>query len=215
MMRCEEVQELMPDYADGLLSELTRRRIDNHLTNCRACSADFALWKGSSDWMKADRERYHAVTPSKSIVDAVMARILSEEKWAIPIGKKVFTVTARMRRVGACAAIILLMLCSFTLYVNTSSTEQANSLMIDGEVVAMGKKAQVITSSIQTEDGTYVVEPQPLVSDEKPLVRETASIVPFNSVHSPTDPTQPNYGIVLSVFGILVTVLSMSWLTRA
>jgi predicted anti-sigma-YlaC factor YlaD len=215
MMKCEEVQELMPDYADGLLSEVTRRRIDNHLTSCRACDADYALWKDSGDWMKSDREQYHAVAPSKSIVDAVMARILSEEKWAIPIGRKVFTVTARMRRVGACAAIILLMLCSFTLYVNTSSTEQANSLMIDGEVVAMGKKAQVITSSMQTADGTYVVEPQPLVSDEKPLVKGTASIVPFNGDHEPTDPTKPNYGIVLSVFGILVTVLSMSWLTRA
>lgn len=216
MMRCEEVQELLPDYAENRLSEVTQRRVDNHMAICHACRADYEIWSDSGKWIELDKEEYHAVTPSRSIVDAVMARILSEEKWAIPIGRKIFTLTARMRRIGVSAAVILLMLFSYSLYLNTSTTEEANSLVINGEVMAMNSpKAQVISSSMQTDDGTYVVEAQPFSSQNEPLPNANASIVPFDGKPSGSDSVKPNFNIVLSVFGILVTVLTMSWLTRA
>ncbi|MGG1659669.1 zf-HC2 domain-containing protein [Brevibacillus sp. NRS-1366] len=216
MMKCEEVQEILPEYADNLLPEVTRRRVDNHMATCYACRADYEMWSDSGEWMETHKEEYHSVTPSRSIVDAVMARILSEEKWAIPIGRKIFSVTARMRRIGASVAVLLLMLFTFTLYVNTSTTEQANSFIIDGEIMAMNtQKAQVISSSMQSDDGTYVVEAGQLSSKEEPLANATASIVPLDGKPSSTDLAKPNYSIVLSVFGILVTVLTMSWLTRA
>ncbi|USG63495.1 zf-HC2 domain-containing protein [Brevibacillus ruminantium] len=215
MMKCEEVQDRMPDYADGLLPDITRRRMDHHLASCSSCRSDYSLWQDSSNWMETDKEQYHSITPTRSIVDAVMARILSEEKWAIPIGRKVFAVTARMRRIGASAAVILMMLCTFTLYVNSTNAEQANSLLIGNEVLAMGKHAQVVTSSTQSEDGTYIVEPQPLVSEGQPLASATASIIPMEGKAGEQDHDEPNYGMVLSLFGILVTVLTMSWFTRA
>jgi len=216
MMKCEEIQEILPEYADNLLPEVTQRRVDNHMATCYACRADYEMWSDSGEWMETHKEEYHSVTPSRSIVDVVMARILSEEKWAIPIGRKIFSVTARMRRIGASVAVLLLMLFTFTLYVNTSTTEQANSLIIDGEVMAMNTpKVQVISSSMQSDDGTYVVEAGQFSSKETPLANATASIVPLDGKPSSTDLAKPNYSIVLSVFGILVTVLTMSWLTRA
>ncbi|GED66689.1 hypothetical protein BRE01_03910 [Brevibacillus reuszeri] len=214
-MKCEEVQEILPEYADKLLPEMTQRRVDHHMATCYACRADYEMWTDSGEWMETHKEEYHSVTPSRSIVDAVMARILSEEKWAIPIGRKIFSVTARMRRIGASVAVLLLMLFTFTLYVNTSTTDQANSLVINGEVMAMNTpKAQVISSSIQSDDGTYVVEATPL-SKEDTLVNATASIMALEGKPSTTELPKPNYSIMLSVFGILITVLTMSWLTRA
>ncbi|MBY0050380.1 zf-HC2 domain-containing protein [Brevibacillus agri] len=216
MMKCEEVQEILPDYAENLLPEVTQRRVDHHMASCYACRSDYEIWSDSGEWMAMDKEEYHSVTPSRSIVDAVMARILSEEQWAIPIGRKIFSVTARMRRMGASVAVLLLLLFTFTLYVNTSSTEQANALVINGEVMAMNTpKAQVISSSMQTDDGTYVVEAQPLSSQGDALASATASIVPLDGKPATADAAKPNYSIVLSVFGILITVLTMSWLTRA
>jgi len=215
MMRCEEVQELLPDYAENLLSEITQRRVDHHMASCYACRSDYELWSDSGEWMREDKEQYHAVTPSRSIVDAVMARILSEEKWAIPIGRKIFTVTAKMRRMGASAAVILLMVFTFTLYLNTSSSEHANSLVIDGELMAVeSSKAQVISSSMQSDDGTYVVETPPLAKHDDALQYATASIIPLDGKPASNDYAKPNYSIVLSVFGILITVITMSWLTR-
>lgn len=216
MMRCEEVQEMLPEYADNLLPEVTKRRVDHHMAACYACRSDYEMWTDSGEWMKMDKEEYHSVTPSRSIVDAVMARILSEEKWAIPIGRKIFSVTARMRRIGASVAVLLLMLFTFTLYLNTSNTEDANSLVINGEVMAINTpKAEVISSSMQSDDGTYVVQAETAVSQEEPLANATASIVPLDNKPSSSDPAKPNYSIVLSVFGILITVITMSWLTRA
>lgn len=216
MMRCEEVQEILPEYAENLLPEVTQRRVDNHMAACYACRSDYEIWSDSGEWMEMDKEEYHSVTPSRSIVDAVMARILSEEKWAIPIGRKIFSVTARMRRIGASAAVLLLMLFSFTLYVNTSTSEHANAFVIDGEVMAINSpKAQVISSSIQTDDGTYVVEAQTYSAQDDSLANATASIVPLDGKPSTTDFAKPNYSIVLSIFGILITVITMSWLTRA
>lgn len=79
----------------------------------------------------------------------------------------------------------------------------------------MGKQAQVVTSSMQTEDGTYIVESDQLVSEGQPLANATASIVPMDGKQGASEYESPNYAVVLSVFGILVTVLTMSWFTRA
>jgi hypothetical protein len=218
-MRCEEVQDLIPEYADNQLPEVTRRRIDHHLAACRSCRSEYDIWSESSDWIRADKEQYASVSAARSIVDAVMNRILSEEKWAIPIGKKVYTLTARTRRIGSSAAVILLLLFGFTLYSNTSVTEDANALLIDGEVVAMtnAEKVQVISSSIQADDGTYIVEPEPHSAKSEPLTESaSASILPIDGgSKAESDTEKPKYSFILSFFGILVTVLSMSWLTRA
>jgi hypothetical protein len=147
-----------------------------------------------------------------------MNRLLSEEKWAIPIGKKVYTLSARTRRIGASAAVILLLLFGFTLYNNTSVADDANALLIDGEVVAMtnAEKVQVISSSFQAEDGTYIVEPDSLPAEnDRSTETASASILPIDGEKAEDDTGKPKYGFILSFFGILVTVLSMSWLTRA
>jgi anti-sigma factor RsiW len=216
-MRCEEVQELMSDYTDNQLPEVTARRIDNHLATCYACRSEYAIWAESGNWIQAEKEQYTSVSSARSIVDAVMQRILSEEKWAIPIGKKVFTLTARMRRFSLSAAAILLMVCTFSLYNNTHAPADDN-LVVGGEVVAMNveKAPQVISSSVQSNDGTYIVESEPVSSESEPIAKSTtASLLPIEGETVETETEKPKYSLILSFFGILVTVLTMSWITRA
>ncbi len=214
-MRCEEVQEYLPDYTDNQLPEVTSRRIDNHLANCHSCRSEYAIWTESSDWIQAEKEQYTSVTTARSIVDAVMNRILSEEKWAIPIGKKVFTLTAKMRRLSLSAAAILLMVCGFSLFNNTESPQEA-SVLVGGEVVAMNeeKAPQVISSAIQSGDGTYNVEAESLSVESEPIVKSSAALLPIEGDASESETGKPKYSLILSFFGILVTVLAMSWLTR-
>jgi hypothetical protein len=216
-MRCEEVQELMSDYTDNQLPEVTARRIDNHLATCHACRSEYAIWAESGNWIQAEKEQYTSVSSARSIVDAVMQRILSEEKWAIPIGKKVFTLTARMRRFSLSAAAILLMMCTFSLYNNTHAPADDN-LVVGGEVVAMNveKAPQVISSSVQSNDGTYIVESEPVSSESEPIAKSTtASLLPIDGEAVETETEKPKYSLILSFFGILVSVLTMSWITRA
>ncbi|MFY0543078.1 zf-HC2 domain-containing protein [Brevibacillus sp. H7] len=215
-MRCEEVQEYIPDYADKLLPEVTSRRIDNHLASCKSCRSEYVVWAESGNWIQAEKEQYASVSTARSIVDAVMNRILSEEKWAIPFGKKVFTLTARMRRFSLSAAAVLLLLCGFSLYNNTHSPQETNALLVGGEVVSMNveKAPQVISSSIQSDDGTYIVESEPVSAESEPTSKSSPSVLPIDGETTEGEPAKPKYSLILSFFGILVTVLAMSWLTR-
>jgi hypothetical protein len=214
-MKCEEFQDLLPEYADNQLSEMTLRRVEQHLADCAGCRSEYKMWSESGTWIQANKQQYASVTTARSIVDAVMARILSEEKWAIPIGKKVFTLTARMRRIGFSAAMVLLLLCGFTLYANTNANEEAESLLMNGEIVAMNSlddKAQVISSNLHNEDGTFIVGGETLPSDDKNVNNETVQLLP---IQSDAEAFKPKYGLILSFFGILITVIGMSWMTRA
>jgi len=216
-MRCEEVQELMPEYIDNQLPEVTARRIDHHVAACHRCRSEYSVWTESGNWIRAEKEQYATSASTRSIVDAVMQRILSEEKWAIPIGKKVFTLTARMRRFSLTAAALLLMVCTFQLYTNTPALEVDN-LVVGGEVVAVNveKSPQVISSSIQSNDGTYIVEAEPVSAESVPESKATtASLLPIEGEAVNDVADEPNYSVILSFFGILVTVLTLSWITRA
>lgn len=216
-MKCDEAQELLTEYLDDQLPEVTRKRVDNHLGRCSACRAEYSIWQESNDWIQVEKDHYSTVA-APSIVDAVMARILSEEKWAIPIGKKVFTLTARMRWLSASAAVILLMICSFTL-VHQSGNEAelaSGSLLPSGDTITMvaSAKAPVVSASMQN-DGTYVVEPEAIeVKPINPNDFETTSPELVSTVKD-TESTKQNHVVILSFFGILITVLSLSWLNRA
>ncbi|RNB81648.1 hypothetical protein EDM56_25370 [Brevibacillus fluminis] len=217
-MKCDEAQELLTEYLDDQLPEVTRRRVDNHLGRCSACRAEYSIWQESNDWIKVEKDHYATVS-APSIVDAVMARILSEEKWAIPIGKKVFTLTARMRWLSASAAVILLMICSFTLIHQSGDQGDlaSGSLLPVGDTLTMvaSAKAPVVSASMQTDDGTYVVEPEAqAVKAINPNDFETTS-PQLLSTNEDTESSKGNHGLILSFFGILITVLSMSWLNRA
>lgn len=205
-MKCEEVQDLLIEYTDNLLPEVTRRRVAQHLAGCKSCRADYEVWTESSKWIQADKDQSVQSASTKSIVDAVMARILSEEKWAIPIGKKVFTLTARMRRIGASAAVILLMLCGFTLFAN--SHQQTDMAGLD---IPTSSKAEVVSSSIESPDGVVEVVSEPSPASNSPV----ASIAPVAVDDSHLTVSSPNYSLILSFFGILITVIGMSWMMRA
>ncbi len=204
-MRCEEAQELLTDYADNQLSEVTRRRVSQHLESCDNCRSEYRVWAESGKWIRAEKQQYTNVSTAKSIVDAVMARILSEEKWAIPIGKKVFTVTAKMRRLGVSVAILLFMISGLNLY----STSGDDSFL--ASPIVPTAKTEVMSASIQTKDGIVEVLPETSPSSDK----EVAAIAPVSNDLDNSGAVKPNYGLILSVFGILITVIGMSWLTRA
>ncbi|MBO8162985.1 MAG: zf-HC2 domain-containing protein [Brevibacillus sp.] len=206
-MKCEEAQQLLTEYRDDLLPEITRRRLEQHLESCLTCRTEQQMWEDSSRWIQAEKEKYGTVQSTRSIVDAVMARILSEEKWAIPIGRKVFTVTARMRRMGAVAAVLLLALCSFALY-----TESGDESLAAGTIVTP-TKTEVISASIEITPQIEELSSAEEAPDSKQFASAAAGIAYESSL--PPAGLKPNYGLILGFFGILVTVLGMSWLTRA
>ena len=209
-MKCEEAQDLMIEYSDHLLPEVTKRRVDQHLASCASCKKEYDVWAESSKWIQVDKEQSSQTVFTKSIVDVVMARILSEEKWAIPIGRKVFTLTARMRRIGASAAVILLMLCGFTLFSN--SGQDAN---IAGADFPAQSKMEVISSTISSSDGIAEVNSEQTPVIDSAIASTQSTPAPVMIENASPGSGGPNYSIILSFFGILIAVIAMSWMTRA
>lgn len=215
-MKCEDVQELISEYAEERLPEMTKRRVDQHLAGCPSCKSDYQFWADSSSWMQEERKQYSAVTTARSIVDAVMARILSEEKWAIPFGGKVFTLTARMRRAGASAAVVLLLLSAFSLYSESNASDQA--LFPESGIVAMVPPmgvAEEKVDSVKSAGGEEAVETTvdtiKSASEEEGFDLATEQILPVDQTMGEG---KPNFGLILGFFGILITVIAMSWMTR-
>lgn len=214
-MRCEEVQDRLEEYCDNRLPELMRRKISHHLGMCNSCRSEYEVISESGAWLQSDREQYASVSMTKSIVEAVMARIMSEEKWAIPIGKKVFTLTARMRRIGVSAAIILLFLCSFTLYTKTDNHDVFAAAMvsptISHEVVSASEDKEMSPAQPHENIGLDEVEQGPTE-----LAASPTSNIPLNhGIPVNEDKSSHNYSLILSLFGIVVTVITMSWMSRA
>lgn len=197
-MRCQEAQSLLTEYSENLLPELTRKAVDHHLADCASCRSEYQIWMESSKWLLSEKEQYTYPSTARSIVDAVMARILSEEKWAISIGRKVFTVTARMRRMTAVAAMLFLLLCGFTLYSNSDDDRLRSGVPI------APTKTEAIAASIEITP----IEP---VMEQWSETAAAVHSIGFNAA----DQQKPNYAIILSFFGIVVTVVTMGWLTRA
>jgi hypothetical protein len=80
-MRCEEVVELLPDYALGTLSETEEVVVRRHLRGCGACRADAeSLDRGVAMFASA----VHAVDPPSELKGRVMS-VLSEEWTETPV----------------------------------------------------------------------------------------------------------------------------------
>lgn len=203
-MKCEEVRQMISEYRANTLAKPMRQRLLQHVEDCPSCRVKHGDIGRSQQPEKADGPVH---VPRKSIVDSVMLRILSEEKWAIPIGRRVFTVTARMRRVGALIAILLLVVCSVVLYSNSDEEK-----LLAGTIVPP-TKTEVIAASIEITAEQLDPFPDPLSADSNQVALASGTI---GYAFQPEESEEkPNYGMMLGFFGILITVLGMSWLTRA
>lgn len=203
-MKCEEVLEMMAEYADNLLPESMRVRVEEHLVACDACRTECELWTKSGLWLQMDKEQYNSVHAPRSIVDAVMTRIFAEDRWAIPIRQKVFTVTARMWRFAVSTALVLLILCGLSLY-----TISQEGLIGDNHLFTP-TKPEAIAASIETTPGIAQIH----ANSGFPAAGEVASSV-FVYETGVSLAEKPDFVIIVSLFGILTAVITMSWLSRA
>ena len=113
MSSCNEFIELVSAYADGELNESDKRRLEEHMDACEACSSLLELYRDIS--VAADDS---CIPPPDSLSRAVMDVVLSEAvpasiTDAIPDGKKrnvLRIVLTRYVPAAACLAVLLLTL---------------------------------------------------------------------------------------------------------
>jgi anti-sigma factor RsiW len=85
-MECNDVQEKLSAYVEGIISPEERTLIDEHLTSCLKCNESFADLKKTVEYI----HNLEDIEPPTWLTQKVMARIRSEAKSDKGILQKLF-----------------------------------------------------------------------------------------------------------------------------
>ncbi|MGN7455781.1 anti-sigma factor family protein [Paenibacillus pasadenensis] len=193
-MKCEEVQDALALYWDLPEGDPVKQSVDLHLKHCIACRQEYELWAESERLIQelSFAEDFEMAERAEEVNRTVMDRIYAEDHmdWTL---RRRFTLNRTFGpRLSAAVAACLAMFCTSLLYVllgRGGQTDETKGIM----ETANASSSPVFKASISGDI------PVATVSD--PLL---LSLVP----------RAPQYWIILSMLGLVMTMLMMGWLSR-
>lgn len=207
-MRCTDAIHLMAGYVDQTLPEHSMKAMKHHLQHCQDCKTEYIIWKESSKLFQMDFHSLPVLETSASISEGVMARLAREDKWTFPITAHVFAISPSVKRWMTTLSILFLLVFGVLMY-GTFHWEQTSGTQ-QGQV----EWKELSSSQMVLTIDQLVATPTKEGKSTDMRYRLTASIGdPLNLDHSSYSP--PNIGLVAGFLGIMVTVVTMSWLSRA
>ncbi len=202
-MNCREAELLFGIYWDMKPDDPRLVALHQHLNECEACAAEFAIWQESHELMEAEANAL-ALDPelelrAEQMNRNVMERIYAETPWVLQNGAKRGPISRIFRRRISfwIAAVIGVFLCSFvylTVDLSSGTSKEAFQEPVSG----------IVPTGVATSDATTVMHsslhfsgsPRGLI---EPLVIQM-------------DPSHPQYWMILSVVGMLLALVSLRWL---
>ncbi|MCJ8011070.1 anti-sigma factor [Paenibacillus sp. KQZ6P-2] len=197
-MTCDEAQEIFGLVPDMKEHDPRRRLLEEHLSTCSDCTAEYELWVESHSFMMSMQEEV-SEEQAEEINRNVMDRIYRESPWLIPDQSKPFEVPAATRRHLSLwiAGFVMVFLCS-VLYV----------VFMDKPHVK--ETAEAATGILPTG----IAGNANLVSDQFsydiPAVN-SGIIEPFVVG---IGPSHPQYWMILSVLGVAMALFSLRRLSH-
>jgi hypothetical protein len=207
-MDCLTVLLMLPDYVEGSLPADMAKSIEQHLPSCSACKEEHAhcLDEGSllihSPSLPVD---YHEF----SISGKVMDRIMQENKWASPssVSRKTLGLSRFARRTGMIAAFVFLLLFTWPLL---NVQKEASAVSVTAAQAADGTTDTVSSMEQLQWQPERPVQPSKIQYGVVASIGDPIVYKVQNSEHGET----LNYGFLASLFGILMSVVTMSWLSH-
>lgn len=207
-MRCSDAIHLMAGYVDHTLPEHSMKAMKQHLQSCQDCHMEYVIWKESSKLFEMDLDSLTLPEIQPTMVDQVMTRLAREDKWTFPITANVFHPQVALKR-WLTTVSILFMLVFGVLMFGTFRSE-------DGSLVQRGdwkelKTANLILSIDQLK--ASAVKTDQALDIRLQIMASIGDPLSFN--HGAGFSPSPNAGLVGGFLGIMITVVTMSWLSRA
>jgi anti-sigma factor RsiW len=203
-MDCKKVIRLLPDYTEGVLPPKVEKHIEEHLAECLACQ------KEHSFYIDEDSLLHSPILPAAyehvSVSGKVMERIMQENKWASPKPEHTREMPSSLRRMITGFAFAVFIACLLPLFMlgqelnevmHPVQTDQATDTVVSAEALPLPAGA-----GQEHTEASYGV------------VATFANPLPYTPSQKEQSP-QVDYGLLAALFGILVTVVSMSWLSRS
>jgi len=208
-MKCEEVRELLPVYSSLPADGAERLAVDQHVAGCEACSEEFAFWEQSEKWMHDEPDELPAeLFPGPEVVSShVMSRIYTDESWRLPVSRRMYSMSDKMRRnMMLCIAFCLALFVGSFLYALIGR----DRIVI--EETAADKSAftiqmpQKLDSGIDKHGPSYNVNSTAISVSQSFLEPIPFQMGPIRSYS--------NFLLIVSIIGFIGAMLVLNWFNR-
>lgn len=204
-MNCKTVQRVLADYMDGKLSPTQEKEVEKHLEECEACQDEHAFYIDSNQAFL-----HSPVLPATyehlSVSDKVMERILQENKWASPAPERAREIPKPLRQWITGLAITLLLASFLPVFILGKQLGEVMHPAVFDTATDMVASAESLRFSSEKSESVPTTQYGIIASSNAPI---SYSLPPKEQ------PSHVHYGLLSALFGILVTVVSMSWLSRS
>lgn len=198
-MNCQDVLDRLGEYWDLADQDPAKAEMDRHIRECESCREEFAFWKESVGLIQSVREPAVSAAGTGSISGKVMDLIYQTESWRKPVALHTYSLSWRVRRnIMACFAMCLAIFFVSFLY----------SLLPDATDAGKGLGFSIKVETAVAQDGGLDIESD--FFEDTPVV----SISPAVLFVPEQAKTYANFYLAGSIFGVVITLLLMNWLSR-
>lgn len=207
-MKCSDIQELFGIYWDLPNDDLRRAVVDKHIKQCALCAEEFQIWEESTVLIRSVTEYDGMPNSVPPISEKVMHRIYEDESWRIPVPERMYAISYRLRRnltavIAGCLALFVFGFLFSIIYDGTS-----NPSMISADSSIYDLQAPQALSGGSAKESMNGHKLASAVASLNPTFVDPLRFK-VGPIHS-----YPHYLLVLSLLGLIATMLIMNWLSR-
>jgi hypothetical protein len=191
-------------YWDLPDTDIRRLEADRHILECDACREEFDIWRESTELIRTsilESKREEAGHETKTVMSQrVMDRIYQEDPWRTPVTERIYSFSFALRRKLTAAISFCIALFIFSFLYSLLSSKPVNDGSTESITFGLQPVAEAVSdkgSTIQAIQMTASIRPQ------EPFMLKSGLIY-----------STPDYLLVLSLLGLISTLLIMNWLGR-
>jgi len=208
-MNCNEVRERLPLYWDLPNGDPQRIAVDAHVKECPSCKEEFDFWEKSEQLIGIELEDIPLDLSVRSTVSGnVMSRIYKDESWRLPVAKRMYVMSDKMRRnLMLCIAFCLALFIGSFIYAIFGSTPSAASALQDESLYTIQTPQKLVASDKAVSTPSGYVQAKTISSVKQTFIDP----IPFQMgpIHS-----YSNFLLIISILGFIGTMFVMNWVSR-
>ncbi|MDD9267657.1 anti-sigma factor family protein [Paenibacillus sp. GCM10023248] len=206
-MKCSEIQELFGVYWDLPNDDLRRTAVDEHIATCAECAEEFQIWEESTILIRTSAIEGELPDYEPMVSSKVMNRIYEDESWRIPVTERMYTISYKLRRnlTAVFALFLALFAFSFLFAVVYDGTPESTIAAADNSLFDLQAPQAMKSTGTESMNGHKMVD---AVASLNPSFMEPLRFH-VGPIHS-----YPHYLLVISILGLITTIIIMNWLSR-
>ena len=206
-MKCSEIQELFGVYWDLPNDDLRRAAVDEHIITCAECAEEFQIWEESTILIRTAAIESELPDYEPMVSGKVMNRIYENESWRIPVSERMYAISYTLRRnlTAVIAFCLALFVFSFLFAIVYEGTPQSSIATADNSLFDLQAPQALKTSGSESMNGHKMGD---AVASLNPSFMEPLRFH-VGPIHS-----YPHYLLVVSILGLIATIIIMNWLSR-